>query len=105
MSPTPRLSQLQFLVLGTLLQGQRPGREIRDELARFGVKRSGPSFYQLMSRLEEGQFAEGQYQQRIVDSQIIRERTYKLTASGRRAWDDCRRLNETIIAEFGASSA
>ncbi|MDH3627331.1 MAG: hypothetical protein OEV00_08600 [Acidobacteriota bacterium] len=38
MSPAPRLSNLQFLVLGTLLHGPRPGREIRDELHRFGAK-------------------------------------------------------------------
>ena len=105
MSPTPRLSQLQFLVLGTLLRGERVGREIRDDLQRLGVKRSGPSFYQLMSRLEEAKLAEGRYEQRIVDGQIIRERTYRLTAAGRRAWDDCRRLNETIVAEFGPSNA
>jgi len=105
MSPKSSLSQLQFLVLGTLLQGERPGREIRTELERFGAHRSGPSFYQLMSRIEEAKWAEGRYEQRIIDSQIIRERTYRLTATGRQAWDDCRRLNETIIAEFGASSA
>lgn len=105
MSPETRLSQLQFLVLGTLLQGERLGREIREDLQRFGIKRSGPSFYQLMSRLEEADLAKGRYQQNIVDSQIIRERTYRLTAAGRRAWDDYRSLNETIIAEFGPSSA
>ena len=101
----PRLSQLQFLVLGTLLQGERLGREIRSDLERFGVKRSGPSFYQLMSRLEDSGLAEGRYQQRVVEGQIIRERTYRLTAAGRRSWDDCRALNETIIAEYGHSRA
>ena len=48
MSSAPRLSHLQFLVLGTMLQGPRLGREIRGDLHRFGVKRSGPGFYQLM---------------------------------------------------------
>ncbi len=105
MSSETRLSQLQFLVLGSLLQGERPGREVREELARFGVKRSGPSFYQLMSRLEEGRLVEGRYRQRIVDSQIIRERNYRLTAKGRSAWDGYRRFNESIIAEFGPSNA
>lgn len=105
MSPTPRLSHLQFLVLGSLLHGDRLGREIRDDLRRFGVKRSGPAFYQLMSRLEDSELVEGRYEQKIVDSQIIRERTYRLKTTGRQAWNDCRRFNETVIAEFGPSNA
>ena len=105
MSPTPRLSHLQFLVLGILLQDQRPGREIRDELRRFGVKRSGPGFYQLMARLEESELVDGSYNQKIVEGQIIRERTYRLRGAGRTAWNQCRRFNESVIAEFGTSRA
>lgn len=101
MSRAPRLSHLQFLVLGTLLGGLRSGREIRDDLERFGVKRSGPGFYQLMARLEESGFVEGQYDQRIVESQIVRERSYRLSSAGRRAWHQCRRFSEKVIAEFG----
>lgn len=105
MSRNPRLSNLQFLVLGTLLQGPRPGREIREALRRFGVKRSGPGFYQLMARLEEASFIEGSYNQKIVEGQIIRERAYRLRAPGRTAWNQCRKFNETVIAEFGTSRA
>lgn len=105
MTQTPRLSHLQFLILGTLLQGRRPGREIRDDLRRFGVRRSGPGFYQLMGRLEEAGFVEGSYEQKIVEGQIIRERTYVLNTSGRLAWNRCRQFNEMVISEFGPSSA
>ena len=105
MSPAPRLSHLQFLVLGTLLHHERLGREIREDLRHFGIKRSGPAFYQLMSRLEDAELVEGRYEQSIIDSQIIRQRTYRLKAAGRRAWNDCRRFTETVIAEFGPSSA
>ncbi len=105
MSRNPRLSHLQFLVLGTLLQGPCPGREIREALRRFGVKRSGPGFYQLMARLEEASFVEGSYNQKVVEGQIIRERTYRLRTPGRTAWNQCRRFNETVIAEFGTSRA
>ena len=105
MAPTPRLSHLQFLVLGTLLQGRRPGREIREELRRFGVKRSGPGFYQLMSRLEESELIEGSYNQKVVEGQIIRERTYHLRGAGRTAWNQCRKFSESVIAEFGTSRA
>ncbi len=105
MNPTPRLSHLQFLVLGTLLQGSRPGREVRDELRRFGVKRSGPGFYQLMARLEEAELVEGSYKQKIIAGQIIRERSYRLRGTGRTAWNRCRKFNENVIAEFGTSRA
>ena len=105
MSSNPRLSHLQFLVLGTLLKGARPGREIRDELHRFGVKRSGPGFYQLMARLEEAEWVEGSYKQKVVEGQIIRERSYRLRGAGRSAWNQCRKFNESVIAEFGPSNA
>ena len=105
MSSPPRLSHLQFLVLGTLLHRERPGREIREDLRRFDVKRSGPGFYQLMSRLEEAGFVEGWYEQKIVEGQIIRERTYRLSAGGRTAWNRCREFSESVIAEFGPSNA
>ena len=105
MNPTPRLSHLQFLVLGTLLQGPRPGREIREELRRFGIKRSGPGFYQLMARLEESELVDGSYRQKVVAGQIIRERSYRLRASGRAAWNQCRKFSESVIAEFGTSRA
>lgn len=105
MGKTPRLSHLQFLVLGTLLKGPRPGREIRNALSRFGENRSGPGFYQLMARLEEATLVEGSYDQKIVEGQIIRQRTYRLRTPGRSAWNQCRKFNETVIAEFGTSRA
>ena len=105
MSRNPHLSHLQFLVLGTLLQGPRPGREIRAALRRFGVKRSGPGFYQLMARLEEATFVEGSYKQQVIEGQIIRERIYRLRVPGRTAWNQCRKFNETVIAEFGTARA
>ena len=105
MSQPPRLTHLQFVILGILLRGRRPGREIREELRRFGVARSGPAFYQLMGRLEEAGLVEGSYQQQIVEGQIIRERTYELQAVGRQAWNQCRRFNEQVIATFGTSGA
>ena len=105
MSSAPRLSHLQFLVLGTMLQGPRLGREIRDDLRRFGAKRSGPGFYQLMSRLEEAEWIVGSYKQKTVEGQLIRERVYRLRGAGRTAWNQCRDFNESVIAEFGTSRA
>jgi DNA-binding PadR family transcriptional regulator len=87
MSQIPKLSHLQFLVVGILRGCTRPGRDVRARLKSFGVKKSGPAFYQLMARLEDAGLVRGSYHQEIVESQIIRERHYSLTAEGARAWE------------------
>lgn len=86
MAGIPRLSHLQFLVVGILRGKSVPGRKIREDLKNFQVKKSGPAFYQLMARLEDAGLVEGCYNQEIVSSQIIRERHYSLTADGASAW-------------------
>jgi DNA-binding PadR family transcriptional regulator len=99
----PKLSNLQFLVLGALRSGSRTGRELRHELERFDVRKSGPAFYQLMSRLEASGLVSGDYQQEIVESQIIRERRYELLPGGREAWDENRDFHLEVIRRFGAA--
>lgn len=96
----PRLSNLQFLVLAALRAGSLTGREIRDRLAEFGVRKSGPGFYQIMSRLEEASFLEGWYTQEIVDGQIIRERNYRIEAAGESAWRTYRDFHVEVIRRF-----
>jgi DNA-binding PadR family transcriptional regulator len=81
----PELSHLQTLVLECLGPRKRPGRELRQLLAQTGVKKSGPAFYQLMARLEESGLVEGEYSQKIVEGQIIKERSYRVTGEGARA--------------------
>ena len=101
----PRLSHLQFLVLGILTSGEQRGRDLRSRLADFGVRRSGPSFYQLMSRLEDASFVRGWYEQEIVEGQIIRERCYKIRAPGISAWKECRKFQTAVIEELGGLTA
>jgi DNA-binding PadR family transcriptional regulator len=89
MSPSrqlPALTHLQFVILGALLAGERPGKELRRDLARYGVRRTAAAFYQMMARLEDANWVTGSYTQQIVDRQIIKERCYRITASGERAW-------------------
>ncbi len=87
MSGVPRLSHLQFLVIGLVRGKTLPGRKIREGLKTFDVRKGGPAFYQLMSRLEDAGLVTGKYHQEIVESQIIRERYYTLTAEGSKAWE------------------
>jgi DNA-binding PadR family transcriptional regulator len=94
----PAITHLQFLVLGLLRDAPRVGREVRRELTRHGVRRSGPAFYQMMARLEDAGFVDGEYDQRIVAGQIIKERRYTLTAAGATAWNTTRDFYLSNIA-------
>jgi DNA-binding PadR family transcriptional regulator len=88
MSPprVPQITHLQFLVLDALREGPRRGRHIRRELGRHGVQRSAPAFYQMMARLEDAGLVDGEYAQKIVGGQIIKERRYTLTETGEAEW-------------------
>ena len=102
MSPRriPAITHLQFLVLGLLRTAPQRGRDLRRQLARHGVRRTGPAFYQMMARLEDAGFIEGEYDQKIVEGQIIKERRYTLTPAGAAAWSRTRDFYLASIAAF-----
>jgi DNA-binding PadR family transcriptional regulator len=105
MSPRriPTITHLQFLVLGMLRPGARPGRAVRRALARHGVARTGPAFYQMMARLEDAGLVAGEYDQKIVGGQIIKERRYTLTLGGDAAWVATRAFYRDAIDEYGSA--
>jgi DNA-binding PadR family transcriptional regulator len=82
----PDVTHLQFLVLGVLRGHEQPGRVIREVLASYGVRRTGPAFYQLMARLETAGLVEGRYEQIVVGDQAVTERRYRLTPEGGHVW-------------------
>ena len=86
----PVVTHLQFLILDSLTHGEQAGRDLRELLAGFGVKNSGPAFYQMMSRLETTGWVEGWYEQKLVDGQNVKERRYRLTRAGDKALDTTR---------------
>jgi hypothetical protein len=92
----PPLSHLQFLALGVLLAGDEPGRVVREVVASYGVRRTGAAFYQLMARLERDGLIEGWYEPVFVGDQAVRERRYRITAPGSRAWRQTRSFYETV---------
>src|SRR5262245_36434926 len=104
MSPRriPDITHLQFLVLAVLRGGSRTGHAVRKALSRHGVRRSGPAFYQMMARLEDADLVAGEYDQKIVDGQIIKERRYTLTARGDAAWSATRAFYDEAIGAYGA---
>jgi DNA-binding PadR family transcriptional regulator len=86
----PAVTHLQFLVLDALAEAERAGRDLRALLADHGIRNSGPAFYQMMGRLEEGGLVEGWYDGKIIDRQHVKERRYRLTKAGARAAEDTR---------------
>jgi DNA-binding PadR family transcriptional regulator len=98
----PDITHLQFLVLGMLRAGERPGRLVRRALARHGIARTGPAFYQMMARLEDAGLVRGEYDQKIVAGQIIKERRYMLTPRGDAAWTSTRAFYSDAIDEYGS---
>src|SRR5512132_3148317 len=94
----PPLSHLQFLALGVILGRDAPGRVIRDVVADYGERRTGAAFYQLMARLERDGLIGGWYEPVIVGDQTVRERRYRITAAGSRAWRQTRSFYETAAA-------
>ena len=105
MSGIPRLSHRQFLVVGLLRGKSLPGRSIRAQLRDFDVRKSGPAFYQLMSRLEDAGLVEGAYHQEIIEGQIIRERHYRITAEGLRTWEASRSFYMRAIEGLGGTES
>ena len=102
----PDITHLQFSVLAFLQGGEQRGRELRGQLAGLGLRRSGPAFYQMMSRLEDAELVAGRYDQKIVDGQIIKERFYTITEEGTAAWEATRDFYvETIRSAERAAHA
>ncbi len=91
----PPITHLQFLILGCLLDGEQPGRAVREIIAGYGVRRTAPAFYQVMARLERSRLVEGFYEQITVGDQSVTERRYRLRPAGRRAWQDTREFYRT----------
>jgi len=94
----PRLTHLQFLVLGVLHGSEHPGRTIRHTLAAHGVKRTAPAFYQLMARLERDGLVEGWYEQITVKDQAVTERRYRIRSQGLKLWSEARDFYAAIGA-------
>jgi hypothetical protein len=75
---------------------EQPGRVLRQALASYGVRRSAPAFYQLMSRLEKAKLVEGWYEQIVVHDQAVTERRYRITTEGTRLWTRAQRFYDDI---------
>jgi hypothetical protein len=85
MNEIPKLTDVQVLFLEVIAAEKVSGRQLREQLAKRGWRRSAPVFYQFAARLEGEKLIKGWYEQRIIAEQPVRERFYELTAHGKRA--------------------
>jgi DNA-binding PadR family transcriptional regulator len=92
----PDLTHLQFLVLGVLRSEEQSGRTLRDALAGYGIRRTGPAFYQLMARMEKDGLADGWYEQITVGDQLVTERRYRITGDGKKRWNEARAFYDHV---------
>lgn len=97
----PELTHLQFLVLGVLRAEELPGRVLRDALAGYGIRRTGPAFYQLMARMEKDGLVDGWYEQIASGDQLVTERRYRITADGKKRWNEARAFYEHVARAAG----
>jgi DNA-binding PadR family transcriptional regulator len=94
----PPLTHLQFLILSTLVENDRSGRDVRAALETFGAARTAAAFYQKMARLEQAGLVDGWYEQTVVGDQAVTERRYTLKPTGRKLVDETRRFYTSTAA-------
>lgn len=83
----PDLTHLQFHVLSLLMsKDTMSGVQLRGELKKEGHKKTLAAFYQMMSRMEDNGLAEGWYEKYVEDGQPVKQRKYRITGDGDRAW-------------------
>ena len=92
----PVLTHLQFLVRGVLRNEDLPGRTLREALSGYGIRRTGPAFYQLMARLEKDRLVDGRYEQITVGDQAVTERRYRITPEGKKCWSEARAFYQYV---------
>jgi hypothetical protein len=96
----PVITHLQYAVLSALMDGERSGQSLRERLAARGIRKSGPVFYQMMSRIEEAGFVKGWYIQLLIDGQAIKERHYRLTGVGEK---QCKLAREFYLSQVSVA--
>jgi len=94
----PPVTHLQFLVLDALAGTEQAGRDLRDLLATYGIRRSAPAFYQMMARLESSNLVEGWYDQKVIAGQNVKERRYRITRTGLRSLEATRNFYVARVA-------
>lgn len=94
----PAMSSLQFLVLHLLFRGERTGKQLGEDLADHGVRRSQPTISRLVQRLVVEGYVDIEFRERIEGSQVLRERYYRVTDVGLAHWHATQEYYSTLPA-------
>ena len=89
--PLPDVTHLQFAIIDVMGAKERTGEEIRRSLFReHSIKRTLAAFYMLMKRLEDSGFITGRYRLVEIGSYTAKQRLYKVTGQGAKAFQNAR---------------
>ena len=81
------LTDQQMVAASFIAVSEVSGKVLREKLTEAGFRKDGPRFYVFMGRLERDGLVDGRYVKVQGNTRQLRERHYKLTATGRRALD------------------
>jgi len=83
----PEMTPLQALVISILFDGEKSGRDVRDELAFRGVEMPMPQVYRLLGRAElAGHLLAKHRQWQTADGRPVREKSYRVSRQGLDQW-------------------
>ena len=82
MAGIERVTDATLDVLEVLLQAHRDGRDVHGWEVKKATRRSGPTVYGVIDRLEDAQFIEGHWEQQDSSDKGPRRRYYRLTGVG-----------------------
>jgi DNA-binding PadR family transcriptional regulator len=77
-----RVTDATLDVLEVLLQAHQDGRDIHGWEIKKATRRSGPTVYGVIDRLEDADLIEGQWEQQDSSDTGPRRRYYRLTGAG-----------------------
>jgi PadR family transcriptional regulator PadR len=82
MAGIERVTDATLDVLEVLLQAHRDGRDIHGWEIKKATRRSGPTVYGVMDRLEDASLIEGRWEDQDSSDRGPRRRYYRLTGAG-----------------------
>ncbi len=92
--PIPKLTPLQFLILSCLTSHHEAyGHSLRASLRKEETKaRSGPSFYMLMTRMENASLVKSRYERNEDGGWVTTQTVYRITKKGISAFKGFRKF-------------
>lgn len=82
MAGIERVTEATLDVLEILLQAHRDGRDVHGWEVKKATRRSGPTVYGVIDRLEDASLIEGHWEQQDSSDNGPRRRYYRLTGAG-----------------------